>query len=626
MKLELRGELPEGFERAYAELSPMLSTDKMEKPLQVTCVKQKGLSIAGQGRKMTVGWEKPAHLWRALALVKRCRYKEKVDLQETPAFEELGFMMDVSRNAVLTVESVKNLLRHMALMGFDFLFLYTEDTFEVEKHPYVGWLRGRYSIAELREIDDYAALFGIEVCPYIQTLGHLNRVLHWPQMAHLKDTEEILLAGSEEVYAFIEDMVAGMAKALRSRRIHIGMDEAPQLGQGRYQRLHGHRPAFDILTEHLARVREIVLRYGYAPMMSSDTYFRLLSPTGGYYDSPAITPEIAAKAPADIALVYWDYYHADAADYRVMLQKHRAFKAPLVFSGSVWSYCGPVPDYKKTVETTVAGLAACMDEGVKTVFCTAWGDNGAECPWPAMLLGMQLYAELCYTRRYDMDELSDRFESLTGLPAEAFWTFSAMNTVPGMKTWSLRPVNASKFMLYQDPLLQMYEKDTEGLDMAGHYQKLAEAYGRWAKEEGSGPFPGLFEFYHLLALTLAEKCAWHQQAGRVARQKDRTAAHGLAKTARQTAAAAGRLKAHWRSLWEGLNKPYGFEITEIRLGGMIARMGTAAEKMEAFANGSLQRIEELCGPALPYTLMEDGALRGSYAWGEIVSPCRVDLL
>ena len=44
-----------------------------------------------------------------------------------------------------------------------------------------------------------------------------------------------------------------------------------------------------------------------------------------------------------------------------------------------------------------------------------------------------------------------------------------------------------------------------------------------------------------------------------------------------------RLRRLWRQLWESTNKPNGFEILEVRLGGVAARMETAGEKMAAFA-------------------------------------------
>mgnify|MGYP002974852637 CR=1 FL=1 len=59
-------------------------------------------------------------------------------------------MFDCSRNGVLRVESIKKWIRRMALLGYSRLFLYTEDTYEVEGYPYFGALRGRYKKEEIR--------------------------------------------------------------------------------------------------------------------------------------------------------------------------------------------------------------------------------------------------------------------------------------------------------------------------------------------------------------------------------------------------------------------------------------------------------------------------------------------
>ena len=48
---------------------------------------------------------------------------------------------------------------------------------------FLGALLARFSQAELRELNQYADALGIEMIPCIQTLGHLNRALHWPALA-----------------------------------------------------------------------------------------------------------------------------------------------------------------------------------------------------------------------------------------------------------------------------------------------------------------------------------------------------------------------------------------------------------------------------------------------------------
>ena len=100
----------------------------------------------------------------------------ETDIREERVCDSIGVMLDCSRNAVLKVPTVKKYIRLLACMGYDTLMLYTEDTYEIDGEPYFGYLRGRYSKSEIREIDSYARIFGIELVPCIQTLAHMNSI------------------------------------------------------------------------------------------------------------------------------------------------------------------------------------------------------------------------------------------------------------------------------------------------------------------------------------------------------------------------------------------------------------------------------------------------------------------
>lgn len=107
-------------------------------------------------------------------------------------FASCGAMIDVSRNAVMTVEAIKRAMDKLAMLGMNLLLLYTEDTYEVPEYPYLGYMRGRYSQAELRELDDYAASLDIELMPCIQTLGHMAQFLQWQSSYPLQEDAQIL--------------------------------------------------------------------------------------------------------------------------------------------------------------------------------------------------------------------------------------------------------------------------------------------------------------------------------------------------------------------------------------------------------------------------------------------------
>ena len=127
----------------------------------------------------------------------------------------LAVMLDASRNGVLKTEEIKRFIDRIKMMGYDTIGIYMEDVYEIEGEPYFGHLRGRYSKAELKEINAYAKAAGIDVLPCIQTLAHLHGMFRWRQYADIRDTDDILLIDEPKTYALIEKNVCGNARMFR---------------------------------------------------------------------------------------------------------------------------------------------------------------------------------------------------------------------------------------------------------------------------------------------------------------------------------------------------------------------------------------------------------------------------
>jgi len=168
----------------------------------------KFLKVSDNGKKIVVSYNKKIEFYRGLAIaIGMIRGTlNKHEVTERRQFDTCGVMFDVSRNMVITVDTAKDFIEYMALMGLNMMMLYTEDTYKMEKYPYFGYMRGAYTKDELKEIDAYALIFGIEVIGCIQTLSHLQTALRWDYAANIKDTDSTLYVGNKDTYDFIEEM------------------------------------------------------------------------------------------------------------------------------------------------------------------------------------------------------------------------------------------------------------------------------------------------------------------------------------------------------------------------------------------------------------------------------------
>ncbi len=340
----------------------------------------------------------------------------KTDIREERVFDSIGVMLDCSRNAVLKVSAVKKYVRLLACMGYDTLMLYTEDTYEIESEPYFGYLRGRYTKAELREIDSYARIFGIELVPCIQTLAHVNAVTRWERFKPIIDCNDILLIGDNKTYELIDKMFKTLAECFTSRKVHIGMDEAHMVGLGKYLDEHGYQNRFDLLYKHMKRVLEIADKYGFACTMWSDMFFRLAC-KGAYEPSDSEMPKsVKDIIPKNLTLMYWDYYRNDKSEYNKMLATHKQLTDKISFAGGAWRWSGFAPKNTMSVNRTELALDACKEHGVKDILMTVWGDDGCECSAFSVLPTLVYVAE----RAYRNDDYKKAFERIVGINYDDF--------------------------------------------------------------------------------------------------------------------------------------------------------------------------------------------------------------
>jgi len=546
-----------------------------------------GLTITHEGAGLAIRYGSKSDAFRALGLV----LGGTAAAVQTSSFTMSGAMLDVSRNGVITVPAAKHFLRCCALMGINMLMLYSEDTYEVPGQPFFGYLRGGCRQDELKELDDYAFSLGIEMIPCIQTLAHLEQILQWPAYARLCDTGGILLAEEDETYALVEKLITAAIAPFRTRRVHLGMDEAWGLGTGEFRKRHGEKSGFDILNTHLTRVKGICDRLGITPMIWGDMYIHLASSTGNIYDYDSRIPqEVIEQIPAGIELVYWDYYHTQTDDYTRGIELYRQLGAPLLMAGGGWTWNHLWAHLPYAFAVTNACLTACKAKGVREYFITLWGDDGMECDLFSALPVLQLVAEHAYTGEVSMSALTANFRGACDGELDDFFTASKLDYLATRHDGSKRPDNMSKWLLWEDPLLSILDPQID-TDLRGYYAGLADTLETAMRQGGLN---ARLAFPAALARALSLKVNLRRDLHAAYLAGDKIRLQQLLDT--DVAATREAIDTLWRThrnMWMTTYNPFGWEVIELRYGGVRTRLATLAERLESYLSGEIEAIPEL---------------------------------
>jgi hypothetical protein len=507
-------------------------------------------------------------------------------VKRTRQLNELGYMIDCARNAVPTIETLKRQIVNLSLMGYTYIGLYLEDVFEIESEPKFGYMRGRYTKAEIKDLIAFSKLFDIKVIPYIQTLAHLNAIFKHKEYNQILDINDIMLVDEPKTYELVEKMLVTVKDLFETHIINIGMDEAWMLGLGKYLSKHGYQNRMDIMIKHLNKVLDICKKHDIKPSMWADMFFHL---RGGQYFAKGVTSfdDIKDMIPSDVELVYWDYYHVDQKDYDDKFDSLKTLTSNYGFAGGAWKWVGFVPFNGFSRRSSIPAISACKRANVNHFVVTSWGDNGAEASMFSILPSLYFIADCFYGD--ELENMDHFLLNLTGYPKQAWLDLDLPNQIYPAK--EIKTVNPSKYLLFEDALLgdpniymhKSYEKT---------YQKIKDKLKPYTKIESSYQyiFDTIYRLTHILEdkalLSLKIYEAYHQKDVIVLKE---LAEHKIVKIVKDIK----KLLFVFRKQWYLENKMYGFEVQSYRFGGLIQRLEEIKDIILSYTDGHISSIDML---------------------------------
>ena len=209
MKLNIIAD--EEFQVGIKRLAPILNVELTSDGLTVKAVQGDVVGAALKDGVGTIYYQKKHHFFRELGVfVENARKSDSFYIQEDNFFKTLGIMINVT-HSLLSNNGFCKITDYLALMGYNFIQLYMEDTVKLEGRPFFGYMQNSYTVEDLRAMDDYAFDYGIEVTPQIECYGHMQKYLHWAEANEIKDTNTILLARSEKTFEFLDQLIGTVA-------------------------------------------------------------------------------------------------------------------------------------------------------------------------------------------------------------------------------------------------------------------------------------------------------------------------------------------------------------------------------------------------------------------------------
>jgi len=305
-----------------------------------------------------------------------------LSITDWPDLQLRGAMLDISRDKIPSMETLRETIDLLALLRYNHLQLYVEgfsfgypsyqDVWESSETPVTG--------EEILELERYAASRMLELVPNQNMLGHMSQWLAAEQFSHLAECPDgYLLMGliehnstldvsNPESLELVKQMTDDMLPFFSSGYFNANLDEPFELGECNTKELADELggPGFlylDFMKKIHAYVKE---NHGRQMMIWADIASK----------HPEIIPEI----PEDIILIEWGYESIHPFDVQVSRISDAGLPFIVAPGTSSWTtFTGRTDNMMGNID---AAISASLAHGGMGMLLTDWGDMGHWQYWP----------------------------------------------------------------------------------------------------------------------------------------------------------------------------------------------------------------------------------------------------
>lgn len=298
------------------------------------------------------------------------------EIEDEPSLAVRGYMIDISRGKVPTLEDLCRQADRLAKMKYNQVQLYVEGfSFAYPSFPEVWKDVTPITGEEVQYFDAYCEARGIELVPNQNSLGHMSAWLARDEFKHLSEMRE-----SDQGMAFMGNpmpastldamdpasldlvtaMMDDMMPFFHSDKFNVNLDEPFELGKGKNKALAEEKGEEYLYMDYLKRLHARVAERGKHMYMWGDIL--------------ANHPETFSQLPKGVTVLDWGYEAFSPFEEHAALLEKEQVPFILCPGTSMWtSLTGRTDNMKGNILNSAKAAIAHHGEGV---LVTSWGDGG----------------------------------------------------------------------------------------------------------------------------------------------------------------------------------------------------------------------------------------------------------
>lgn len=296
-----------------------------------------------------------------------------LEIFDEPDLKIRGFMMDISRNKVPKLETIKHVIDIISDLKMNHFELYVEGfSFEYKSFPDFLEKDGYITVEEYLDIEKYANERMVDLVPNQNGFGHMAKWLEKDEYKDLAEVPEgIFLWGRQRPAStlnpldprsieLVKKMYKDMLPISNSKYFNMNFDEPFELGKGKSKEVCEKEGLGNVYIDFALKAYDEIKKYNKIPMIWGDVLIH--------------HPELLQRLPEDMIFLDWGY---DANyPFNRNLKKLSDLKIKFVAAPGTTSWCsflGRTNDWVENITNACVYTKVHNGEGV---IVTDWGDFG----------------------------------------------------------------------------------------------------------------------------------------------------------------------------------------------------------------------------------------------------------